>query len=115
MILIDGVKYRIKIFHQENGRKPFSEWLQSLDRVLRARISARITRFEDGHFGDCKSVGDGVLEARFFFGAGYRVYFHISGGQIILLLTGGDKSTQVDDVAKAKEFLKSYLEDLHAN
>lgn len=115
MIHIRSARYRIKTYLQENGTAPFTEWVQALDSSIRARINARIARFEDGHFGDHKSVGDGILEARFFFGAGYRVYFSISGDQIILLLTGGDKSTQPDDVKKAKEFLKSYLEDLHAN
>ena len=77
--------------------------------------NARIARFEDGHFGDHKSVGDGVTEARFFFGPGYRVYFHISGDQIVLLLTGGDKATHTNDVETAKKFLISYLEDQNAN
>ena len=109
------MKYHIKIYHQKNGRAPFLEWGKRLDGSIRARINARIARFEDGHFGDHKSVGDGVTEARFFFGPGYRVYFHISGDQIILLLTGGDKATQTDDVEIAKKFLKSYLEDQNAN
>ena len=115
MILITSMKYHIRIYLQENGKAPFTEWVQGLDGAIRARINARIARFEDGHFGDHKSVGDKVLEARFFFGSGYRVYFSISGEQVILLLTGGDKSSQTNDVAKAKEFLISYLEDLHAN
>lgn len=86
-----------------------------MDGSIRARINARIARFNEGHFGDHKSIGDGVLEARFFFGPGYRVYFHISGDQIILLLSGGDKATQTEDIENAKKFLKSYLEDQHAN
>ena len=86
-----------------------------LDKAIRARINARIARFEDGHFGDHKALGDGVLEARFFFGAGYRVYFAIHNDQVVLLLTGGDKATQTSDVSKAKEFFKSFLEVQNAN
>ncbi|MNJ93439.1 hypothetical protein D3C87_111200 [compost metagenome] len=115
MLPIKSMTYVIKTFHQENGKAPYSEWIKSLDGSIRARISARIARFEDGHFGDHKPVGDGVLEARFFFGPGYRVYFSIHGTEIILLLTGGDKDTQSDDIEKAKEFLKAYLEDQNAN
>ena len=57
-----------------------------------------------------KSVGDGIYELRFFFGAGYRVYFAFDGENVILLLCGGDKSTQNDDIKKAKEYLKIYFE-----
>ncbi len=77
-------------------------------------MSARIARFEDGHFGDYKSVGEGVLEARFFFGPGHRVYFSIVAREIILLLTGGDKSEQAEDVLLAKQFLRSFLEESYA-
>ena len=115
MLFIYLVKFFIKIYHQKNGRAPFLDWGKGLDGSIRARINARIARFEDGHFGDHKSVGDGVMEARFFFGSGYRVYFHISGDQIILLLTGGDKASQTNDMEIAKKFLKSYLEVQNAN
>lgn len=109
------MKYRIKIYHQKNGRAPFLDWTKKLDGSVRARINARIARFEDGHFGDYKSVGDRVMEARFFFGSGYRVYFYLSGDQITLLLTGGDKTTQTDDIENAKKFLSLYLEEENAN
>lgn len=114
MIPIKSKKYVIKTFILESGRAPFFEWIRSLDGSIGARISARIAHFEDGHFGDHKPVGDGILEVRFFFGPGYRVYFSINGAQIVLLLMGGDKDTQPDDIEKAKEFLKNYLEDQNA-
>lgn len=82
---------------------------------MKVRIGARITRFEDGHFGDHKNLGDKVFEARIFIGPGYRVYFAIHKGEVILLLTGGDKSTQKKDVRKAKEFFKEYMEVQNAN
>lgn len=115
MIHIIPRPYVIKIFYQENGKAPYSEWIKTLDSSIRARVAARIARFEDGHFGDYKAVGGGVFEARFFFGSGYRIYFSVHSGEIILLLTGGDKSTQTDDLEKAKEYLKTYLEDQNAN
>ncbi len=115
MVSIKSGKYRIRVYLHENGKASFEEWIKKLDGAIRARINARVARFEDGHFGDHKAVGEGVMEARFFFGSGYRVYFAIYEDQIILLLTGGDKSSQVDDVSKAKLFLKFYLEEQNAN
>jgi putative addiction module killer protein len=115
MVYIKSGGYVVKTYLQESGKAPFAEWQQKLDGAVRARINARIARFEDGYFGDYKSVGDKVLEARFFFGAGYRVYFSILNNEIVLLLAGGDKSTQTGDIKLAKEFLKSYMEELNAN
>ena len=109
------MKFSIRIYLHKNGNEPFTEWIEDLDGAIQARINARIARFEDGHFGDHKSVGDGIIEARMFFGPGYRVYFSVQGHQIILLLTGGDKSTQDKDIEQAKQFLKLYLEVANAN
>jgi putative addiction module killer protein len=109
MISIKSARYVIKVYQGANNKAPYTEWVSGLDRGVRARINARVARFEDGHFGDFKSIGDGVIEARFFFGAAYRVYFTICGDELIILLIGGDKSTQGLDIRKAKEFLKLYL------
>lgn len=85
----------------------FDKWLSKLkDKSARARILIRLKRIENGNFGDVKDVGDKVEELRFFQGPGYRVYFTRRGNQIILLLNGGDKSTQSKDILKAKEILK---------
>ncbi len=115
MLSIKSVKYRIQVYLQTNGKAPYDVWVATLDKPVRARINARIARFEDGHFGDHKQLGDGVFEARFFFNSGYRVYFAIHQNQVILLLTGGDKATQTKDVERAKEFFKLYLEVQGAN
>lgn len=64
-----------------------------------------------GQFGDCKAIGRGLYELRLFFGPGYRVYFGEHQGRIILILNGGDKSTQRKDIKRAKEYWESYLED----
>ena len=68
----------------------FDRWLRALrDRAARLRIQARIDRLADGHFGDCKPVGEGVSELRIFHGPGYRLYFIRRGGALIVLLCGG--------------------------
>lgn len=72
------------------------------------RIRRRLDQIELGNFGDTESVGEGVYELRFHFGAGYRVYFARVGNTVIVLVGGGDKSTQKRDIAKAKEIWKRY-------
>ncbi len=89
----------------------FANWFNSLrDRRAKARIQARIDRLETGHFGDIAPVGKGVNELRIFYGPGYRVYFVKQGLAIVILLSGGDKSTQSSDIVEAKELAKQ-LED----
>ena len=81
----------------------FDKWLRKLkDLKGKAKILFRIQKIEqDGHFGDCKPVGDGIRELRVNFAKGYRVYFKEKDGKIIVLLVGGDKSTQQKDINKA--------------
>lgn len=87
--------------------KLFSKWVQSLrDKTTQARILDRVYRLSDGNFGDCKSVGDGVSELRLAFGPGYRIYYTLRGNVLVILLVGGDKSTQTKDIAKAKQLVK---------
>jgi putative addiction module killer protein len=82
----------------------FTKWFKSLkDPRAKAKIQARIDRVEMGHFGDARPVGDGVSELRIFYGPGYRVYFVQRGAVVVILLLGGDKSSQQTDIAKAKE------------
>jgi len=82
----------------------FARWFKRLrDRKAKARIQARIDRLEQGHFGDVEPVGDGVNELRLFYGPGYRIYFTKRSSVVVILLTGGDKSSQSKDIAKAKE------------
>ncbi len=89
----------------------FISWFQELrDRRAKARIQARIDRVELGNFGDTKSVGAGVYELRIPYGPGYRVYYVRQGAIVVILLAGGDKSTQNADIKKAK-LLAQQLED----
>ena len=80
----------------------FDEWIDALrDRRAAARIFLRIERIEDGNLGDVKPVGEGISEMRIHFGPGYRLYFTQRGKTIVLLLCGGDKSTQDKDIRRA--------------
>jgi len=89
----------------------FMSWYQSLqDRQAARRIQARIDRAEDGHFGDCKPVGEGVSEMRIHHGPGYRVYFIQRKLDIVILLAGGDKSTQSEDIRRALQLARQLKE-----
>ncbi|AJW93656.1 hypothetical protein BM43_7590 (plasmid) [Burkholderia gladioli] len=80
----------------------FAKWLRGLrDHIARAQIAKRIQRLAHGQYGDVKSVGAGVSELRVHTGPGYRVYFAQRGSTIIVLLCGGDKSTQQRDIQRA--------------
>jgi len=81
----------------------FRKWISSLrDEQARDRIGARLAPIAAGNFGDAKPVGSGISELRVNYGPGYRIYFMGRGAEIIILLCGGDKSTQPKDIAKAK-------------
>ena len=89
----------------------FSTWFDRLrDRQAKARIQVRIDRIGMGNFGDVAPVGEGVSELRIFYGSGYRVYFVKRRKTVVILLSGGDKSTQKTDIARAKEIARQ-LED----
>ena len=86
----------------------FDKWLRKLkDLRAKAKILFRIQKIEnDEHFGDCEPVGNGIRELKINYAKGYRIYFNESNGKIIIILIGGDKSTQQKDIEKAKEILK---------
>ena len=97
------------VYRTPAGDEPFTDWLNCLrDPATRRRILRRLLRLEQGHYGDVKSVGGSVRELRFFFGAGYRVYFAEDGDTIVVLLCGGDKSSQRQDIARAQRYWQEY-------
>lgn len=101
---------RVIVFAEKNGNEPFTQWLYDLkDSVGRKRILIRITRLEQGNYGDCEPVGEGVSELRMFFGPGYRVYFGEDEENIVVLLCGGDKGSQQQDIKKAQAYWQEYL------
>ena len=86
----------------------FSLWLRGLaDRRARARLAARIDRLAHGNPGDVAAVGEGVSELRIHFGPGYRVYFASRGRALVILLCGGDKSSQASDIKTAKQLARN--------
>jgi putative addiction module killer protein len=89
----------------------FDAWFGSLkDRQTARRIQARIDRAEEGNFGDHKAVGEGVSEMRIHHGPGFRVYFTQRGMEIVILLAGGDKASQTQDIATAHELARQLKE-----
>ncbi|EQC00362.1 type II toxin-antitoxin system RelE/ParE family toxin [Photorhabdus temperata] len=89
----------------------FSDWLVGLKDIrAKMRILARVDRIAEGNFGDVKPVGNGVSECRIDYGPGYRVYFIQKGRQIVVLLCGGDKSTQDKDIKLALQLARSWEE-----
>lgn len=85
----------------------FQTWLQRLrDRKAQVRIAARLRRAEFGHLGDCKPLGNGISEMRVDFGPGYRLYFLRRGNVMIVMLAGGDKSSQDRDIRRAQRLAK---------
>ena len=90
----------------------FERWLHTIRDIKgRGQVLARLSRLEYGHLGDTRSVGGSVWELRIHAGPGYRVYFARIGSRVILLLAGGDKSTQERDIAKAHELAASIREE----
>ena len=89
----------------------FTQWLNDLkDRRARAKIVARLQRLINGLAGDLEPVGEGISELRIHYGKGYRVYYKRSGESIIIILCGGDKSSQSKDIKKAKLLVRELIE-----
>jgi len=82
----------------------FTVWLNGLkDRVTRLRLARRLDKVQNGNLGDVKPVGEGIFEMREHFGPGWRMYYVQRGNTLIVMLGGGDKSSQAADIAKATE------------
>ena len=87
----------------------YDEWIAQLrDPRAVSRIRMRVRRLADGNPGDAKSVGEGAMEMRIHYGPGYRVYFTRRGSELVILLVGGDKSTQSHDIELAKEIANKF-------
>jgi putative addiction module killer protein len=96
--------YEIVRYHNPEGKEVVPDWLRKLrDTKARIAIDRRIVRMELGNFGDCKFCRDGVWELRIDTGGDYRLYYALSGAEVILLLCGGDRRTQDADIDRACE------------
>jgi putative addiction module killer protein len=108
---VEAIPRELRTYQTSSGACPFEDWLEGMrDAKGRAVIQVRLDRLEQGNFGDCKPVGEGVMELRVDFGPGYRVYLAEDGPRIVLLLAGGDKSTQSRNIKAAKMYWNDYKE-----
>lgn len=105
----DVTPREVRVYSDSKGERPFTNWRRSLrDRRAVTKIEKRLERLEEGNLGDTKSVGGGVFELRIDYGPGYRIYFGHVSEIIIVLLCGGDKSTQDEDILRARQYLNDY-------
>ena len=104
------IKNQIQFYVAKNGRKPFVRWMESIkDLKARYRVMERLDRLRLGNLGDHKFIGEGVYELRLSFASGYRIYYGKESNKIILLLCGGNKASQKQDIKKAMIYWKDYL------
>jgi putative addiction module killer protein len=97
----------IVIYLTSDGKNVFSDWISNLkDITARDMIDKRLERVRLGNYGDCKSLGEGIFELRF--ASGLRIYFAEIGSVIVLLLCGGNKKSQIKDIARAKEYWREF-------
>lgn len=106
---------KLVFYRAVNGHCYIKDWLDKLDTSIRSRIQSRLDRIVLGNFGDSKAIGEGVQELRLHFGRGWRVYYGIDGPDVVLLLTGSDKSGQEEAIRLAKTLWKEYKLHKHAN
>lgn len=104
-----ALKKQIEVYVERNGQSPFINWLEALDPPVKFRVKERLDRVTLGNLGDYKQINNDIFELRLTFGAGYRISFYKEDSKIILLLSGGNKSTQKKDIKKAMSYLNDYL------
>ncbi|MBF0217125.1 MAG: type II toxin-antitoxin system RelE/ParE family toxin [Candidatus Omnitrophica bacterium] len=98
----------IIVYRTHDNKEPFATWLFSLrDKIVRQRIETRVDRMRQGNYGDHKRIS-GIIELRLDFGKGYRLYCGEDGEVLVVLLVGGDKSTQERDIKKALSYWRDY-------
>jgi putative addiction module killer protein len=101
---------KIILYKTIDGKCPFEKWESKLDSQVQKRIHKRLQRVLNGNYGDFKWIDEDIAELRFTIGKGYRIYYSEMDDVIILLLSGGDKTDQSQDIKKAKEYFKDYIE-----
>jgi len=98
----------VRLYEQDDGRSPFADWFDALDRQAAAKVTIAVERLRLGNFSNVKGVGAGVQEFRIDWGPGYRLYLGRDGEKLVILLTGGTKHRQDKDIERAKELWAEY-------
>ena len=101
-------EFELRTYVDEHGRAPFETWVLELDRQAQAKVTIALSRLERGNMSNVEAVGESVSELKLNWGPGYRVYFGQDGKTIIILLCGGTKKRQSQDIAAAKVRWASY-------
>ena len=99
----------IEIYETPEGERPFEKWFERIDYRARDRIRVAFARLQEGNIGNLKSVGGGVSELKIPFGPGYRVYLGQDGPRLVILLHGGTKRRQSEDIAAAKALWRTHI------
>ena len=103
------IEQKIVVYEDKNGKEPFYLWLNSLkDKILKQIVYKRLTRVREGNFGDCKSLKDDIFELRIHYGSGHRIYIGRLEECFVILLSAGDKSTQVKDIKIARVYFDDF-------
>lgn len=105
----DIKEFQVELFVDRNGRCPFENWFANIrDQRTRAVVKSRINRLRLGNFGDCKKLLPGIFELRVDFGPGYRIYFSMISKNVVLIISGGAKKTQIRDIEQARKYWLEY-------
>jgi putative addiction module killer protein len=100
------------MIYQLKSTDTFNRWLATITGTVKNQLLSRLARLENGNFGDHKVISADLFELRCFFGGGLRMYYTLREGQIVLLLAGGNKSTQSRDITRAKVLLSEFKGEL---
>ena len=107
---MDITEWLVENYVTPQGNDIFENWIDSLpDSKTQLIIHKRLFRFKVGNFGDCKFIGGGIFEARIFYGPGFRIYFALPDRTTVLILMGGDKTSQNRDIEISKKNWQEYL------
>lgn len=98
----------VREYLDSSGRSPFARWFDGLNAPAAAKVTTALTRMEVGNFSNVKGVGAGVFECRIDFGPGYRVYFGKDGDTLVILVAGGSKKHQQNDIQTAQDRWKDF-------
>lgn len=99
---------KIAEYLDDNGKSPFGRWFERIDSHAASKVTIALARMGQGNLSNVKSVGSGVFEYRIDYGPGYRIYFGRDGDQLVILLVGGTKQRQQDDIGTAQTYWRDY-------